>query len=136
MNGTLQEERPELKPDSRFSTKALLNSVLRIFVGLLVFVGGFLFLIPELQLTFEEFGVDLPLLSQMVMSLSERAISISFVFLPVVIVLLIVAEIGLLSIPNEAIRKILNILAWLVLFVAIILFALALGIPLIQVMGD
>jgi type II secretory pathway component PulF len=102
----------EPQPASRFSTRALLNSGLRSFVWLLVLVGGFLFLIPEWQTTFEEFGIELPVLSQLVVSLSDKAIKISFVFLPVVILLTIIAELGLLSIPRGANRKTLNKLAF------------------------
>jgi hypothetical protein len=118
---------------SRFSSRALLNSGLRIFVWFLVVVGGLHFLVPGLQKTFEEFGIELPVLSQLLMSLSDQAIKLSFVFLPVVILVSIMAELGLLSIPRGAVRKTLNKLAWLVLLLAIILFAVALGIPLIQI---
>jgi hypothetical protein len=66
--------------------------------------------------------------------LSDRAIKLSVVFLPAVILLSIIAELGLLSVPRGAIRDILNKLAWLVLLLAFILFAIALGIPLFQIM--
>ena len=82
----------------------------------------------------EEFGVDLPVLSQLVISLSDKAFKLSFVFIPFVILISIMVELGLLSIPRGAIRRILNKLSWLVLFLAIILLAVALGIPLIQIM--
>lgn len=119
---------------SRFSTRALFNSGLRIVVWLLVLVGGFLFFIPEFEKMFEEFGIELPGLSQLVISLSDKAIKLSFVFLPFVILISIMAELGLLAIPRGAIRRIFNRLAWLVLLLAIILFAIAMGLPLIQIM--
>jgi hypothetical protein len=53
------------------------------------------------------------------------------VFVPLVILALIIAELGLLSIPRGTIRRNLNKLAWLVLLIAIIHFAVSVGIPLI-----
>jgi hypothetical protein len=126
------KEEPQLA--SRFSTRALLNAALRIVVWLFVLVGGLLFLIPEFKKMFEEFGIALPVLSQWVISLSDKAIKLSFVFLPFVFLAIIMAELGLLSIPRGAIRGILNKLAWLVLLLAIILLAVAFCIPLIQIM--
>ena len=119
---------------SRFSTRAFLNSGLRIVVWLLVLVGGFLFVIPKFKEMFEEFGIELPVLCQWLISLSDKAIKLFFVFLPFVIMVIIIAELGLLSIPRGAIRRILNKLAWLVLLLAIILLAVAFCIPLIQIM--
>lgn len=126
------EEGPQLA--SRFSTRAVLNSGLRSVVWLLVLVGGFLFFIPELANASEEFGVMLPVLSQLAISLSHKAIKLSFVFVPLVILVSVIQELGLLSIPRGTIRGNLNKLAWLVLLIAIILFAVAVGMPLISVM--
>lgn len=128
----LSKEEPQQA--SRFSRRALLNSGLRIVVWLFVLVGGFLFVIPKFKEMFEDFGIELPVLSQLVITLSDKAIKLSLVFLPFVILVSITAELGLLSIPRGAIRRILNKLAWLVLLLAIILLAVVLGMPLIAIM--
>ncbi len=126
----LSEAEPQLV--SRFSRRAIFNSALRSVVWLLVLVGGFLIVIPEFKNILEEFGVELPVLSQFAISLSDKANKFSFAFVSLVILVLMIAELGLLSIPRGAIRRNLNKLSWLVLLIAIILFAVTVGIPLIS----
>lgn len=128
----LSEKGPQLA--SQFSTRACLNSGLRSVVWLLVLVGGFLFFVPEFKNMSEEFGVELPVLSQFVVNLSNKAIKFSFVFVPLVILVLLIAELGILLIPRGTIRGNLNKLAWLILLIAIILFAVTVVMPLISMM--
>ena len=74
------------------------------FRGLLAFLCfGVLpiLLVPPLKNMFEEFGIELPLISQLVVQLSYRARAFFYLFLPFALVVFAGIEIGIYSIRSR-----------------------------------
>jgi hypothetical protein len=119
---------------SRFSTKALLNSGLRSLVTLSICVELPL-LTRKFKVMFEEYGVELPALAQIVLTISDRAYFLFFLFIPFVILASITVELGILAMPRGTSRTILNLFTWFVLVMAIITYGLGMMSPAIEALA-
>lgn len=125
---------PGPPPASQFSRKALLNSGLRSLLTLSICVG--LPLLTRLfKVMFEEYEIELPAMTQVVITISDRAHLLFFLFIPFVILASITVELGILAMPRGTSRTILNLFTWFVLVMAIITYGLAMGLPLITDMA-
>ena len=127
---TLSKTQPDLEP--RFSSWALVNSLLRCLVWL-----AFLFLvpwvlIPELGKLFEEFGIELPGIAKLGFALADKVHKLWFIAIPLLFAMAVGQEVLLLSLPPGKNRTTLNVIAWFVFLVAIVVFVLGFGMPLVS----
>ena len=87
--------------------------------------------ILNLKALFEEFGVELPVLTQWVIQFSDLASSFSFLFLPLAFVVFAGIEFGIYSIPSSFWKTLVNIVYWLALVLVIGFVGFSLVMPLI-----
>ena len=103
-----------------------------VFRGLLAFIFiGLLpvFIVPEFKDMFEEFGIDLPLVTQYVVQLCNLATRFSYVFLPLSFLAFASIEFGLFNLPRSRSKTLINIVYWLilVLIVGLVCYSAGLG---------
>ena len=91
------------------------------------------FIIPALTELFEEFGVELPTVTQFVIQYSHVVRQYSFVVLPIMFVLLAGIEFGFFAIPSGKLKTIGNLAYWLFLILVIGLAFTSLMIPLSRI---
>lgn len=119
--------------DNRFSIGAFVNAALRLAVWFMLLVVGLMFVTPEMMNMFEEFGIELPGLTQFVIAMSDRMIKFWFVVLPGAAFMAMGAEAILFFLPQGSNRRILNWIYWLVVVVIVGFFLAAIVIPLITI---
>ena len=107
----------EQKTDVRIPE--IVNNVLRGIVAFLCFGFAPVFILPKLQTLFEEFGLELPTITQLILQLSHLASTTAILFLPFTLGFLAAVEIGLYSIPSGKWKTLLNIAYWLALILVI-----------------
>ena len=93
-----------------------------VFRGLLAFfcIGCVpVFVAPGFKDMFEEFGIDLPLVSQYVVHFSNLAVSLSFAFIPLCILAFTSIEFGLFNLPRSRSKTLINIVYWLILILIV-----------------
>lgn len=114
------------KPDAVEPTKAMSERGFEIghgvfrclfaffFVGCLPF-----FIMPEFAAMYEEFGMEVPLMTQYVVRFSELAASLSYVFLPLCFFIFASVEICLFKLPKGRLKTLLNAVYWLSLILVV-----------------
>lgn len=70
---------------------ALIYPVMVVMITILIVMGIMLFIIPEFQSMFEEFNIDLPPMTQLLIDISNRCVKLWFLFplIPITIVLFV-----------------------------------------------
>ena len=89
-----------------------------VFRGLLAFfcIGCVpVFVAPGFKDMFEEFGIDLPLVSQYVVHFSNLVVSLSYVYLPLCVLAFASIEFDLFNLPSSRSKTLINDVYWLVL---------------------
>ena len=89
-----------------------------VFRGLLAFfcIGCVpVFVAPGFKDMFEEFGIDLPLVSQYVVHFSNLVVSLSYVYLPLCVLAFASIEFDLFNLPSSRSKALINVVYWLVL---------------------
>ena len=89
-----------------------------VFRGLLAFFFiGYVpvFIVPGFKDMFEEFGIDLSLVSQYVVRFSNLVVSLSYVYLPLCVLAFASIEFGLFNLPSSRSKALINVVYWLVL---------------------
>ena len=122
-----------LSVGTAFNTKSIINSSVRLSFWLALFVA-YLFVIPQFHRMSEEFGIEMPRIAQFVIASSDRMIKLWFLMIPLFMATLAISEVVALLLPlacgssANTVRKWLNRLAWLALFLVV-------GITLVGVMA-
>ena len=83
---------------------------------------------------FEEFGLELPIITKLAMVTSDRLLTLWFVLLPVAAVLTLGVEAVLLSMPVGSNRRILNWIYWIVFLILVGFFVSAFAQPTIAIL--
>ena len=109
------------------------NNTFRGIVAFLCFGFAPVFILPKLQTLFEEFGLELPTITQLILQFSHLASTTAILFLPFILGFLAAVEIGLYSIPSGKWKTLLNIVYWLALILVISLAFSSLMIPYNQI---
>ena len=102
-----------------------------VFRGLLAFfcIGCVpVFVAPGFKDMFEEFGIDLPLVSQYVVHFSNLAVSLSFAFIALCILAFTSIEVGLFNLPRSRSKTLINIVYWLILILIVGLVCYSAGL--------
>ena len=103
-----------------------------LFRGLLAFFFlGFvpIFILPNFTAMFSEFGIELPLLTQWVIHLSNFARRFFWLFGPFAFAVIVGIEVGIYFISSRRWKTLVNIVYWLALLIAIGLIGTSLLIP-------
>ena len=93
-----------------------------IFRGLFAFICVALipvFILAKIHPLFDEFGVELPLMSQLILRFSLLAYEVAFLFLPISFIILAVVEWGIFAIPSGKSKTLINTGYWLALILVI-----------------
>ena len=94
-------------------------------------VFSFLFVVPEFQKMFEEFGIELPSITRLLLSLCKRGQAVFITLLMVVAAV----ETAALMIPNASGRKWARRLSWIGLFLCLAFFVAAIFMPLSSIIS-
>ena len=89
-----------------------------VFRGLLAFFFiGYVpvFIVPGFKEGCEEFGIELPLVSQYVVRFSNLVEGLSYVYLPLCVLAFASIEFGLFNLPGSRSKTLINVVYWLCL---------------------
>ena len=128
---TLPQTQANSEP--RLSTWALMNSLVRCLAWLMLLYIVPFFLMPEFLRLFEEFGIELPALAKFGFELVDKIHKLWFFFIPLVLAMVVGQEVLLLSLPHGKTRMTLNLVAWIALFVSVVVFVLVIGQPMMSI---
>jgi hypothetical protein len=144
MNNTAEEDNPffkgpaktfeplELDAEAGRSNGALSSIVLqslRFVLSCFAFIVFPLVVAPYCKKMFEEFGLDLPVLTLLLFSISRQIIGIVSIYVPIVFVALAGIEIFVYRMPKSLPRTLLNILLWLVVLLTLAFSIISCWIP-------
>ena len=107
-----------------------------VFRGLLAFIFiGLLpvFIVPEFKDMFEEFGIDLPLVTQNVFQFCNLATRFSYVFLPLSFLAFASIEFGLFNLSSSRSKILINVLYWLILILTVVLACYGIGLAFLSI---
>ena len=107
----------------------ILHSVFRGLFAFFCFGIGPIFIVPVFKRWFEEFGIELPSITEWVIQLSGQAIQLVVLYLPLAIGVFAGAELSILTIRSSGWKRRANIVYWLILAFAIGFMCLSLAIP-------
>jgi hypothetical protein len=128
LQGTANKTQP-----SKNLQLAIFNSVLRAILWLGLVVVGFIFVLPNFSVMFEEFGIELPHVTRFFFMLSDLAIRWMFIVLPAALLLFLGVEFAFLKSEKSRLRTILGVLWWLALLLSIGLVVVSVMSPLIAI---
>lgn len=119
--------------DAKFSPLSIFNSIFR-FLGWISFaVIVPMFVVPTFYEMFVEFGIELPTMTMLAVSLSDRIIKFWFILLPLVVLMAAGAELLLLFLPLGTNRRILNYIHWVVFFIVVSAYLFTLLQPYLEI---
>ena len=107
-----------------------------VFRGLLAFLCiGYVpvFIVPGFKEGCEEFGIDLPLVSQYVVRFSNLVVSLSYVYLPLCVLAFASIEFGLFNLPSSRSKTLISVVYWLVLILIVGLVCYSAGLTLLSI---
>ena len=119
--------------EARISVTSVANAILRLIGWFGFLVVGLIFVAPQMTVMFQEFGIELSVLTQFVIAVSERMLVLWIIFLPVAAILTLGAEALLLFLPVGSNRRILNRIYWVVFLIIVGIFVFALAQPTIAI---
>ena len=90
------------------------------------------FVVAEFKKMFEEFGIELPYISQLAIMYSDRFFRIWFLWIPILFLLYAGFEICL-AFAGKVLRRILSTLFWLWAFLMFVYFVIAMSLPMIPI---
>jgi type II secretory pathway component PulF len=128
LQGTANKTQP-----SKNLQLAIFNSVLRAILWLGLVVVGFIFVLPNFSVMFEEFGIELPHVTRFFFMLSDLAIRWMVLVLPAALLLFLGVEFAFLKSEKSRLRTILGVLWWLALLLSIGLVVVSVMSPLIAI---
>ena len=109
---------------------ATLHSILRLAVGLCALLLTPFILMPRFLRLWEEFGIAMPRLTQLLLALSDKAIKCGLLYIAPTLILLIGIEIMALALPKNRIRLVFNLLVWSVLTALVLFIVVAIAAPM------
>ena len=107
-----------------------------VFRGLLAFLCiGYVpvFIVPGFKDMFEEFGIDLTLVSQYVVRFSNLVVSLSYVYLPLCVLAFASIEFGLFNLPSSRSKTLINVVYWLILILIVGLACYSTGLTILSI---
>ena len=128
-------EGSKLKPKTSPRNVEFFHNALR---GLIAFLClGFVpvFIMPIFINMFEEFGIELPGLSILIVNFSSRARMFWIVFLPFSLCAFAGIEFGLFAMPKGTLKTLANVAYWIALICVIGIVCLSLAIPCIAIIN-
>ena len=84
---------------------------------------------------FEEFGIELPLITQLVIQFSNLACATSVLFVPFTLVVFAGIEVGIYLMPSSPRKTLINIAYWSLLVLVIGLLGMSLFMPCLSIIS-
>ena len=127
--GPVAETSPAVNPTTGGRGFEIFHSTFRGVLAFLCFGIGPIFVVPVFKHWFEEFGIELPSITEWVIQRSQKAIQRVVLFLPLAPMVFTGAELSILTIRSSLWKRRANIVYWLILAFAISFMCLSLAIP-------
>ena len=118
------------KSSTTVSGVAILWHAIHMGLACAVFIFTPLFLAPVCLEIYEEFGIDLPKVSQLFLAWSDMLIKTMILLVPPIVATLLSIEFGLYYLSPEKGKRPLSLLWWLILIFALIFVLVAILLPL------
>ena len=119
--------------ETSWSAFDFVHSLSRGLLAFFFFGVAPVFIVPALTDMFEEFGIELPLMTQLVIQYSNRVGIFALLFLPFALGIFAGIELVISFIPAGTSKKLINIVYWLALILAIGFAVLSMAIPLFSI---
>ena len=110
---------------------AFANAIIRFIAFAVLVVGGFCFASAEFKTMFEEYGINLPRMTELFFSLTRPVRNNWFIAAPLLLALWLLLEFAVFSIPRDKGRRVVNIGVWLLLILFILFTTAVLAMPYI-----
>lgn len=126
-------ERFPSEKSSMVSVAAILWHAIRLAFACTIFIVAPIFIAPVCCEIFEEFGIELPKISQLFLAWSDKLFKTMILSMPSIVAILLAIEIGLFHLPAENGKRLLSSLWWLLLVFALVFILVAILNPLLVV---
>jgi hypothetical protein len=112
------------------SFSAIANHLARFSLAACILILVPLLFVPRFSDLFEEFGIELPLVTQLLIAISKQINMFALIYVPLAIVSLLVIETLMFLMPKSFYRTLVSLAIWLLLLTILIVGSLALLLPI------
>ena len=122
-------------PPRKIGGGSIVWHIIRFAFGFFLFVVVPFSVAPEFSDMFEEFGIELPVITRSFMTISDMVCKWFIIFVPQIFIFLLCVEIGLYLLPKENGKRLYGSLWWLCLILVLVFYVIAISIPVMAIIS-